>query len=448
MNRLPASLLWIAASVMEVSYLCAWISFSLDAIAQRRYAWTDAVLVFAAGSALVHWAERQRWSRARILSAHGAALLLFGLRDAGGSGQLGHWVSTMVLWIRAVQTAHRSKTYAEVCARFDVGLSWLFGLLFAKLLTKTAGVRLDEAGSDQLLLTFFLFGLLAIALARNSSGGHKHFMSGYRGIALVTGFSVAVVAAAASLLVILPNLRGASQSGLHALRIVGRPVADAVAHVVLVLFDSTLNIDVPTLPPTSMRPSAPGASRDVAVGPSFVEEHSLALGIAAGFVALAFLAALLWYARHWLFARSPRAAPPGSLLARLLEWLRHALARLGAVWMELKQARREYELIRFYRMLLRWGRRSGLPKHPSETPLEYARRLKRHVGNAGSEIDAIVQAFNLHVYGHMDTSQQSRNLRRALRALRSPRLWPARLRLLLFGEPRQRGKSLNSTEML
>ncbi len=86
----------------------------------------------------------------------------------------------------------------------------------------------------------------------------------------------------------------------------------------------------------------------------------------------------------------------------------------------------------FYRMLLLWGRRSGIAGLINETPLEYGARLKYNFPRLNSEIGLIVSSFNSEVYGGVNLSREIiTNTRSAWHRVRSPRNWPARLRLLL-----------------
>jgi hypothetical protein len=79
--------------------------------------------------------------------------------------------------------------------------------------------------------------------------------------------------------------------------------------------------------------------------------------------------------------------------------------------------------------LLRWGAGAGVVCGAHETPLEYAARLRGAVGAVQQPIDVLVTAFNAHAYRAAGpSSPELRRARGALRRLRSPALWPARVR--------------------
>ena len=89
-----------------------------------------------------------------------------------------------------------------------------------------------------------------------------------------------------------------------------------------------------------------------------------------------------------------------------------------------------------YAGILRWGRRSGQPPVPSDTPVEYGNRLMHHFPQLKQEIDMIVVAFNRELYGEISTDEKSLGLiSAALRRMRSPRHWPSRMRGWFMQQP-------------
>ena len=97
-----------------------------------------------------------------------------------------------------------------------------------------------------------------------------------------------------------------------------------------------------------------------------------------------------------------------------------------------------------YAGVLCWGRRSGLPSMPSETAGEYGIRLKHQFPKLKEEIEMIIEAFNREVYGETATGGQSlSSIRSALRRMRSPRHWPARISRWFVQTPFQ-GLALSS----
>jgi hypothetical protein len=82
-----------------------------------------------------------------------------------------------------------------------------------------------------------------------------------------------------------------------------------------------------------------------------------------------------------------------------------------------------------YAGVLLWGRRSGLPRVPSETPSEYEIKLKHQFPKLKEEIEMIIEAFNREVYGEIMTEKRSLgDIAAALSRMRSFRHWPSRMR--------------------
>jgi hypothetical protein len=100
---------------------------------------------------------------------------------------------------------------------------------------------------------------------------------------------------------------------------------------------------------------------------------------------------------------------------------------------------REKGAVQLYTALLRWGRRSGVPRLASETPREYGSRLKRQFPAVTREVASIIEAFNQTVYGGI-VLKDRRLAQAAWRTLSSPLLWGRRLKMW-FVQP---GKDYNT----
>jgi hypothetical protein len=467
MKRSADAALWIASSARELSWVAAWSAFTLSVLGQPTYPMQHALGAFVLAALAITWSRRGRWSLAQLLALHCAGLCWawassvhavwypneafwspnwlehsFARTRSGASGftlaLFFGW--TLAFWISGFVHAQRSMTYEQACSRFDRGLTWLFALLFMKLLLRgQVGVPPSDGVSDALLLPFFAGGVVSIALARNRGGAHKSFMRGYRGIGLMMSFAAAIAScSAAAALLAWPFLRTASAAGYRGLTTVGRPIADTAAQ--LLFFACGLARFLP--PPQIYRGG--GASTGIRPGQSVLETHVMVsepsgtgawlLLALAGAVVIGFGT---WYLRRWLSARARGVEREPGVFELVRRWLARWQARLGRFVAQWRMRRMQHEALYLYRALLRWGARNGSPKRPSETPIEYGRRLQQQLDGTSAEIDQLVAAFNAYVYGHASADPASlTRARRALRRLRSPRLWPKRLRLWLkSGDP-------------
>jgi hypothetical protein len=149
-------------------------------------------------------------------------------------------------------------------------------------------------------------------------------------------------------------------------------------------------------------------------------------------VAVVALACLcLYLVLRFLWSRTPgrlghrQPVSPFAWLRRLGMFLAGLRARLAGV----RCARDGY------RALLAWARRSGLSPVPPHTPAEIGARLQQRLPLLRVEIASIVEAFNEEVYREVVLSaKRVAEVKSAWRRLRSPREWPARIKVLWRGE--------------
>jgi uncharacterized membrane protein len=451
---------WLAAIGCELGYRYAWSAFALNTIDHRVYPLALAIEVLVAAILVTLLVRAQHTPPRPALALHACCVLFYMVRNAhdlempdrqfwyllwvldfAARPHSGHaWFAliatcawTLAFWIAGHRLVSGSQTYLAVCARFDRGLGWLFALLFAKLLLRyEPDVDVHERVSDGLVFPYFVLGITSVALARSRSDVRTRFIGGNRGLGLILGFAGAVsVGAVALLMVCLPYLRSASEAGYASVVEAGGPFGGTIAEFLIFVFGSwfkfgALLIDRPASPNSGSADLPSAATSDGGPHGAPSNWHAawwlalLALVVAVAVVSVAWkridFRQLMAAVQHWLAASH--------------RWLGQLRARIALWW-----ARRDHEAIQLYRGLLRWGRRSGLPRRPSETPLEYGQRLQRSVRAAASAIEPIVLAFNAHVYGpeRCDVAALAR-ARQALSRLRSPRLWASRAASWLRGE--------------
>jgi hypothetical protein len=115
-----------------------------------------------------------------------------------------------------------------------------------------------------------------------------------------------------------------------------------------------------------------------------------------------------------------------------LAWLRRLRRFLAGLRARLTGVQRAGDA---YRALLAWARRSGLPPVLAHTPSECGTRLGERFPSLRAEIGSIVEAFNEEAYREIVVrDERMAEIRSAWRRLRSPRQWPARIRVMWRGE--------------
>ena len=430
-KRTAYAALWAAALAMEVSCVYAWASFSFDAVVQRRYPLGLSLLPVVLAALAPRLRHARGWQLAQVLSIHILGLTLclaLGLRAPSESlANLLVCVWTVAFWVHGARFAARERSHASTCGRFDRGIGWLFALLLMRLLIHDpASVPLRHDLAETLILPYFSFGLLAIALSRNRTDADRSHIRGRRGFGTLIAFGACVVLFGfGGLSLFLPQLRAASHTGFATFTSLLAPFEDLIAHVILLFVWLWFQLrgtqlQLPRL--TRSRVSAPIGKPDLVDQQVAQAADSHVLGAVLSVLLAMCLLLAAYYVWRWLLART-RGVPLGpSLLQRLWAWL-----------VSLK-AQTKPESIRLYAALLRWGQRSGVPKRASETPLEYARRLQLQLPAFSDEFDRLVGVYNQHVYARVPSDDRSiAYARRGLRKLHSPRLWPKRARLWLSG---------------
>jgi hypothetical protein len=445
---------------MEVSWLCAWATFATLGTMGRPFPLVEATVAFVGAFVLTSLPSGRGWRVIWVAAVQAAGLLgatagiLHGLYRPGhplldrawlldflgAARSTADWLLlalilawAIVFWIGGVRLAVRPLSYTVVCTRFDLGLAAFVLLFLAKLLVARNGGQVDDRISHLFLLPFFLASLLAIGTIRLRSDGQKGFLPGYRGFGILLTFTAGALLIAATLtLFSLPYLTQAAEVGLVVLKGAGVAVSPLLLWTLRRLFaPQTLRAD----------PAPPPAGHDLPTIPSqgseswwmvLVEKALLwCAGILLAVAVVALVGLCLYLLLRYLWSRTPgrhghrQAASPFAWLRRLELFLAGLRARLAGV----RCARDGY------RALLAWARRSGLRPDMAHTPAEVGARLQQRFPRLCTEIGSIVAAFNEETYREVALpAERMAEVRTAWRRVRSPRQWPARLKILWRGD--------------
>ncbi len=453
-------LLFFAHGGMELSWLYAWATFLMTAILHRPFPLPEALgtSLLAAALTLV-----LRGTGLRVISVLGLQILGFLLAASrtvytfndranpyfgkawlveflGRTRDPLEWLILVIIlifalffWLGGVTLARRSTAYFTICSRFDLGVAAFFCLLLVKfLLLVKGGIEVKDTTPELLLFPFFIFGLLAIGLARNSSTAQRDFLAGYRGVGVLASFAVVVLGFGAGLvLLFMPYLSAAAEVGYGVLKSAAGPLSPILVRVLRFLFlGSQLRQDPP--PSLSGGDEVELISSSESSWWSELVERVLGWGLLGVGVLMGFILCGLgtWYLLRWLLSRTSKGERKHIQWQLVLLWAERLWAALGMGLRRVVQRLRGYrDAVQLYLALLKWGRRSGLPHLLSETPAEYGSRLRKDFPSLAGEIDGIVDAFNLAVYGEVALDDEQMTLvKLCWKRLRSPRHWPARLK--------------------
>lgn len=463
----PTSLviLRLASGGMEATWRLAWASFVMMSLAQRLFPLPAAIGAFSLAAAFTSATRGKGWRWVAIIGLHVsgcliATLLIFYAFTYRAYPFLSRtWLNALcsapdnfmeglvalftlfwalLFWVSGIQFARRSTAYRDVCGRFDVGLGMFFGLLLFKVAIGYNGVQLQDPLTRWLILPFLLCGMVAIGIARNRSHPSKTYRAGYRLIGVVLSFTTLVVAAGVSLLVLLwPYFTLTAEIGYDLLKQGLQPFAPVLVAILRFLF-------LPRRALVSDPATTIGNSGIEAIPPgetpwwTTLFEKILSWGIGGLFllILLWMLGVGVWRLVQWLWSKTPGASQKPRQSGLLLAWLLKFPIWLRFCWEWIFRCVQSHTTAaQFYRVLSDWGRRSGLPRRPTETPYEYGSRLICHFPAIQQEIALIVALFHQEIYGESALSAQQVTLGSlALRQLRRPVHWPSRLRTWLRDE--------------
>ena len=461
------TVLFLSCAGMFLSWLYVWPNFLIRVTCHRSFPPAEALGFFALAAAITAWCRGRGWRVVSVGSLHLLGFCLCCLRTVHvffcpsrpflsrewvvefftSPHQALEWVLcafvlvlTCMFWAGGVAFGKRPSAYGAVCSRFDLGVALFFLLFLTRFMVMyRGGVAIPDPASELLLFPFFVCSLFAMGLARNRDREGGEFLPGYGGIGVILSFSAVVfLVGAAMVLVFLPYLTAAADTAYVLLAHATAPLGTVLVGIIRFLFGNRDR-------GCELR-SAPGGGADAAApAPGehgwWTEFLEAVVTVAAwgllGIMTLVICGLAGWVLVRWLLSKTPAGERTGKG-GGLLVWMERLRAVLALWWDRvilgfggLTRASR------LYGALVRWGRRSGLPLDPAETPLEYGARLAGRFPALRSEVCALVSAFNREVYAETALSEQERaGARSAWRRLIQPGLWPCRLksRLLRKGE--------------
>jgi len=460
MKRSKGALLFLVILGMELSWLYAWANFLTTSMRHQSFPFPEAVAAFGLAAAITHLSRGKGWRRVTLLGLQVLGLLGVALRivysfDPWSSSFLSPaWVAeflttsrnpvawlnlililllSLMFWAGGVTLARRSIAYSTLCSRFDLGIA-AFTLLFLTkfLLRYKGGLEFPEPLSQFLFFSFFIFSLLAIGLARNQTVAQKDFLPGYRGMGVILSFAAVVLLLGAALvLLFLPYLTLAAEGGYAMLKTASKPLGPVLVSILRFLFArGTLR------PEPSSIPAGGEAGEFITPGESSpwmqVLEKVLTwvFGSLLGLVLVVVCGVALFFLFRWLLSRTPAHQKSHGFWYSILLWIKGLRAMLFSCWKWMRCRGKRYQgATRLYQALQSWGRHSGLPHAASETPLEYALRLRNRFPPLEREVESIIEALHQEVYAEIKLSEKHLSQARlALRRMRSPLHWPSRLK--------------------
>ncbi|MFC1863142.1 DUF4129 domain-containing protein [Thermodesulfobacteriota bacterium] len=470
MKKRISLILILASAGMMLSWFYTWNTFVLHYLSKGpiRVPESATVLALAALITAIHRSRGSRWIY--VIALHGIgfflALLLitynvnnfpypfwdtqwisFYLQIEKGFTE---WLalitlilSTILLWFYGIRLTIITTDEHCISIRFDLGLAFFLLLLLIKLLMRYKGLPLSYDRSIGLnFVAFAVLSLSAMGLVRNKGSSLVRNITYFRGIGVILSFTLFVILFGGGLVLLcLPGMTTGAEIGYDLIRTAARPVGQILIAMLRIF----------TMGGCRKSPAPVSSVSDGDNGNIFSLEGDvgiveliliwsmtilIALGGLAGiiFILQFFIRRLFRWLTKWLFAKSPEVEAEQDLWGLILQVIANLKRLAHSIMQRVFQSLAGYNgPDYFYHRLLGWGNRSGLPHAFYETPREYGSRLGHFFPDLTKEINLIVDIFNRSVYGGIaPDEQQSSNTRLSWKRLKSPMLWPARLKLLLF----------------
>ncbi len=327
----------------------------------------------------------------------------------------------VVAWIRGAWFGTAPLSYETTVNRFDIGVGLLFGVSLLGI-----GLRVDEPLSLPLVGSYFLFGMLALSAARDLTVDLR-FQRRRTSVRLLFSVVVAFLTLGGAVVLLFPIFGRAADHVQGTVVSLVTPLGPWVVAVLRFLLGFGRGRG--RLAPVS---GSPGETEmplaDEPISSSGIVARLLGWGmvLVLAVPALILLALLLRKLLSHLGARSTGTSPK----AVFRQILRVLLGRLVSFFRRFQRANVGGSTRRpeAFRVLLTWGRRSGLSRRPSETAAEYARRISGLVPRAAGALQSLVSLGEEELYAERPiVGPRLRRLKAARRCLRSPRLYPSRL---------------------
>ena len=457
-------LLYLASGGMQLTWIYAWASYSLIAITGRPFPLFEATTTMILAAVLTRAHRHRQWRIIQIIGLQFFGLALVTSRwfylctDRSGPFLTGGWLHSffahsrdgqawmflvlllfwaLALWSAGTALGYRSIDDRITGSRFDLGLAALFALLLLQFtLRAKGGIEVQGAIGPLTFFTYFAFGLLALGLVRYGKDSERTFLSGYHGFGVILSFTAIVIFFGGGLFLLgLSQMTLVAETGMELIKDVASPLGPILTGLLRYIFSRSSSIDRERI--GSFGREGPGLSH--AQVPT--DETSIIIEIFYWvFVGMAFIMGLflvsfgIWHLFRWLFKKRGPSKPLFNACTFMERWFLavkqiYSLSReMFLKWIGGFEKPQE-----LYGALLKWGRHSGLPHDPSETPMEYCGRLGHYFPQLRNEISVILEIFNEVVYGERraDKIQLDRALH-AWKKFRSPRLWPVRLKTWFF----------------
>lgn len=340
------------------------------------------------------------------------------------------------LWFCGLRLITKPTDKAMISYRFDMGLGFLLFLFLVKLVLATKEVSLPITHSlTKVIVAYISLGLFSMGLVHTQSQSKTQGSSYLKGAGVALTFTAGILMLGGGLFILfLPQLQTVAEAGYGLLGNLKGPLEN----LVITLARGFLKGVMPSKSGAGVTGNdLPTINRS---GEMLSIFDYLFIGIGL-MILLSMIGFILYRFLKWIFSKvswllSKTAKKKDSKGIWTLVLLFFSVVKILCVRLKrgiLGRQDTSCAAENIYLRFLRWGRFSGLRRLPPVTPKEYGGLLGLRFPQIKKEIETIINMHAEVVYGgFFPESHQISSAKSALRRMRHPFLWFARLKSLLF----------------
>ena len=430
---------------MELCWLCAWANFLAVSTTQITFPLGMFCVAFFMALFISYFFRAKRYRLIWFVLGHilGLGLMIWAVVFPGTDrvfpGTIYEWYQMVLIaavvclfWYKGAKLSSRQMSYQTICNYFDLGISLLFVLLIIKMLIQLkGGIDIQESFTLYMMGGYFFFSLIALFFSQNTTTRKKYYMEGFRvyGV-LISVVIVLLFCGMVMIFILLPFMTSFAESGYIVLKQAAGPLSPYLIAILRFIFaprNHPADIGMSRQNPDITDPNITLTQGYTGWADNLFFSGTLAIL----FLICVFMTGYIAY-KIFKFLMSKQSLQPSgkeepAFFLVLIRWLvllfNSFKMALLALFGKVEDAKKGFI------KLISWGRKSGMPKLPNETPAEYAQRLQQQFVPLENEIKTIIHAFHLETYGEMRLDQTKiSQIAKALKTIHSPFFWTLRLK--------------------
>ena len=461
-------LLILSSGGMMLCWFYGWTSFVFASLSHKMIPLLETAVILFLATIITYIHNRKSWRWIYIIGLHLSGILYssfwlyhryyklesffwdlnwitdFFLLER----TLSDWITFVLLplcgwivWFCGTRLWTKPTEQTTIRSRFDWGLTFFLSLLLVKLVIEMKGgsIPMDHSIKEP-LFSFMILGLFSLGFVRTRSTSQQENVTYLKGVGIILSFTFVILMLGGGLFILfLPQLQSFAEAGIELPATMKSAMLQVLVPFMRMITkmasrQSTSQIQERTHFSTNNVSTNDGS--DPINGP--VADPGIFFYLFAGVIVVILLAIagfIILRLLKWIFSRTVlEVDQKKGIWELLLSYIYTVKAFFLSLSIKIiKRPDTASAAEKYFNFLLRWGRISGLKHTASETPKEYGSRLGDRFPKIEKEIGLIVHIHDEAIYGCIPVDQSRiSSARLALRKIRSPLLWFARIKFLCF----------------